>query len=66
MGLAILPQAGVALGMALVASNDFAELKGTILPLVVGSTVVFELLGPVLTRIALLRSGEAGARAEQG
>jgi len=58
MGLAIMPQAGVALGMALVASNALPGLNGTILPLVVGSTVVFELVGPILTRLALVRSGE--------
>jgi Kef-type K+ transport system membrane component KefB len=59
MGLAIMPQAGVALGMALVAGNAFPELRDTILPLVIGSTVVFELAGPALTRLAIVRAGEA-------
>jgi len=59
MGLAIMPQAGVALGMALVAGNAFPELRDSILPLVIGSTVVFELAGPALTRLAILRAGEA-------
>ena len=60
MGPAIMPQAGVALGMALVAGNAFPELRDQLLPLVIGSTVVFELAGPPLTRLALLRAGEAG------
>ncbi|NBB68991.1 MAG: cation:proton antiporter, partial [Alphaproteobacteria bacterium] len=59
MGLAIMPQAGVALGMALVAGNAFPALRDTILPLVIGSTVIFELAGPALTRLAILRAGEA-------
>jgi Kef-type K+ transport system membrane component KefB len=59
MGLAIMPQAGVALGMALVAGNAFPELRDTILALVIGSTVVFELVGPTLTRLAVVRAGEA-------
>ena len=58
MGAAILPQAGVALGMALVAGNAFPELQSTILPIVIGATVVFELLGPLFTRWALIRAGE--------
>ncbi len=62
MGLAIMPQAGVALGMALVAANAFPTLQERIVTLVVGSTVLFELLGPVLTRTALVRSGEWGRR----
>ncbi len=49
MGLSLLPQAGVALGMALLASQRFPELKDTILPIVIGSTVVFEIVGPVIT-----------------
>jgi Kef-type K+ transport system membrane component KefB len=59
MGTALMPQAGVALGMALVASTHFPEHKDVILPLVIGTTVVFELLGPVLTRAAIVRVGEA-------
>jgi len=51
----------VALGMALVAANHFPELKDTFIPLIIGSTVVFELTGPFLTRLAVIRSGEAGA-----
>jgi Kef-type K+ transport system membrane component KefB len=50
MGVCLLPQAGVAIGMALLASQRFPEWKDTILPIVIGSTVVFEIVGPALTR----------------
>ena len=63
MGLAVMPQAGIALGMALVVEQRFPEVGRTLLPLIIGSTVVFELLGPVCTRLALRRVGEAGAGA---
>jgi Kef-type K+ transport system membrane component KefB len=59
MGLALLPQAGVAIGMALLASQSFPEFRDIILPVVLGSTVIFELLGPVMTRWALIQAGEA-------
>jgi Kef-type K+ transport system membrane component KefB len=58
MGLAMLPQAGVALGMALVAAQRLPTLGEIIIPVVVGATVIFELVGPVLTRLALRRVGE--------
>ncbi|MCK5912244.1 MAG: cation:proton antiporter [Desulfuromusa sp.] len=57
MGIALLPQAGVAIGMALLASQRFPEYKDIILPVILGSTVFFELVGPVLTRLTLLRVG---------
>ncbi len=59
IGIALMPQAGVALGMALIASQRFPDTGAFVLSVVIGAVVVFELFGPILTRIALLRSGEA-------
>jgi hypothetical protein len=53
LGIALLPQAGVAVGMALVASSAFPEYRSVLLPIVIGATVVFEILGPLGTRFAL-------------
>jgi len=58
MWMALMPQAGVALGMALVVTQRFPDLAEIILPIVIGATVLFELIGPVLTRRALLKAGE--------
>lgn len=61
MGPAIMPQAGLALGMALVAGSALPQWREPIMAVVVASTVLFELVGPVLTRLALSRVGELGA-----
>ncbi len=53
MGVALLPQAGVAIGMALVASNYFPEHKQVLISLVISTTIFFELIGPIFTRIAI-------------
>jgi len=53
-----MPQAGVALGMALVVIERRPDLGEIILPVVIASTVLFELIGPVLTRIGLSHVGE--------
>ena len=55
IGTGLMPQAGVAVGMALVAARDFPALGETILAIAIGGTVVFELIGPVLTRLAIHR-----------
>jgi Kef-type K+ transport system membrane component KefB len=56
LGITLLPQAGVALGMAMTASNlaDGALIRNVIL----FSVLVYELVGPALTKQALLRAGE--------
>lgn len=64
MGLALMPQAGVALGMALIAGNKFPEIGGTIFPIVAGTTVLFELIGPIMTRMALAKAGEIPSQKE--
>lgn len=61
IGFALLPQAGVALGMALVAAIHFPELGKTLLAVTIGSTIVFELFGPLFTQAALRKSGETRA-----
>ena len=53
MGPALLPQAGVAIGMALVASEHFPVYAQTLLTIVISSTIFFEIIGPVFTRMAL-------------
>ena len=59
MGVAMLPQAGVAIGLALVASLHFPEYRQTLLPVVISSTIFFEIVGPIFTRIALKRAQDA-------
>jgi Kef-type K+ transport system membrane component KefB len=55
MGFALLPQAGVALGMSLVAAQQLPEHSQTILTVVLASTVILELVSPVITRAVLRR-----------
>lgn len=59
-GVALLPQAGVAMGIALVGSEHFPELEELLMPAVIGATVVFETVGPIATRFAITGVGEAG------
>jgi hypothetical protein len=54
--LCLFPQAGVALGMALMASQRFPEFEPFLLPVVLASTIVYELVSPAITRRALQAS----------
>ena len=53
MGVALLPQAGVAIGMALVAGNYFPDHAQLLLTVVISSTIFFEIIGPIVTRLAI-------------
>jgi Kef-type K+ transport system membrane component KefB len=58
LGLTLLPQAGVAIGMALLAAQRFPESEDIILPVVLGATVIFEVAGPAVTRMVLTHVGD--------
>lgn len=66
LGFALLPQAGVAIGLAtsassqLLATGDALMQKygSMILPIVLSATIVYELAGPVITKVALTKAGE--------
>jgi Kef-type K+ transport system membrane component KefB len=58
LGLALLPQAGVAIGMAQVVMLELPLYGESIRTIVLCATLVYELIGPVITKIALTKAGE--------
>lgn len=55
----MLSQAGLAIGLVLVTNERFPALASTVTTVVLAAVTIFELIGPVSARIALVRSGEA-------
>jgi len=66
LGFALIPQAGVAIGLIFLIKGDaaLASYASVIIPVVLGGVVLSELTGPVFARFAVERAGEAsiGAR----
>lgn len=58
LGLGLTPQAGVALGIGLVAKSTFPEFGNYIFTIIAATTVIFELVGPLLTKFSLMKVGE--------
>ena len=61
LGIALMPQAGVAIGMALLATQRFPDTASVVLTVAVASTVILETIGPVLTRFAIRRAANEQA-----
>ncbi len=62
LGLALVPQAGVAVGLVLLVQEDprFVDSADLFAAVVLSVVAVNEIVGPVLTRFALGRAGEVG------
>ncbi len=61
LGWTLFPQAGVAIGMATLASQGFEtnpEYGAMILAVALAATLIYELVGPVITKVALSKAGE--------
>lgn len=58
LGLTLIPQAGVAIGMARMSMTALPEYGAVINAVVLSGTLIYELTGPVITKIALTRAGE--------
>ena len=64
LGITLFPQAGVALGMCVTASvlpGDGPLIRNIIL----FAVLIYELVGPMLTKIALIKSGDIVAQSEE-
>lgn len=57
LGFTLFPQAGVALGMAIKA-RTLGETGGIIANITLFAVLIYELIGPMITKISLLKSGE--------
>ena len=62
LGLALIPQAGLAIGLVILIRDDpaFASIATPFTAIVLTAVTINEIIGPIATRQALLRSGEAG------
>ena len=69
LGLGLLPQAGVAIGLAILATKEFsalgeagAHLAVLVINTIAATTIIFEIIGPITTKIAISKAGEIGKK----
>lgn len=58
IGLTLIPQAGVAIGLTLLAARIVPQYSQTIRTVVLCATLIYELVGPGITKFALKKAGE--------
>ena len=66
LGVALLPQAGVAIGMSQIVVESLPAEYGTqIRAVVLCATLVYELCGPLFTKLVLTKAGEIESKKEK-
>jgi len=61
IGFSLVPQAGVAIGLSLLAAQMLPQYGQTIRAVVLSATFIYELTGPAITKAALRKAGEIAA-----
>ena len=64
LGITLLPQAGVALGMSVTVAQTLGADGVMVRNIVLFGVLIYELIGPALTRIALTEAGDIQPKAE--
>ncbi len=61
LGICLMPQAGVSIGLAILASRQFGPALGhTIIMIVMTAVFAMEILGPILVKAGVAKAGEIG------
>ena len=58
LGPALMPQAGVAIGLSLAAGSAFPEYASQIRAVILCATLIYELVGPGVAKTCLKKAGE--------
>ncbi len=58
LGPALMPQAGVAIGLSLIATQVVPEYGAQVRAIILCGTLVYELIGPAVTKMSLTEAGE--------
>ncbi|MCF0134917.1 MAG: cation:proton antiporter [Lachnospiraceae bacterium] len=58
LGFALVPQAGVAIGLSLVAQTAVPQFGETIRAVILCATLIYELVGPAISKFALTKAGD--------
>lgn len=61
LGMSLLPIGGVSIGLAAIVKTELVNIGDQVSTIVLFSVLVFEIVGPIFTKIAIVKSGEADA-----
>jgi len=56
----LIPQGGIVIGLALMIKQNhaFDEISDIIISVIIGATIIHELIGPIIAKISLIKAGE--------
>lgn len=58
LGLSLLTQGGISIGLSIIVARQLPQYSDSIITVILFSVLVFEIMGPILAKIAITKAGE--------
>ncbi|MGI6698957.1 MAG: cation:proton antiporter [Christensenellales bacterium] len=58
LGMSLLTQGGISIGLSMIVARELPEFSEAIITVILFSVLVYEILGPILAKVAIQRAGE--------
>lgn len=58
LGMTLLPSGGIPIGLALIVANEIPSMGEAVTTIVLFSILIFDIIGPIFTRMGIIKSGE--------
>lgn len=58
IGLSLLTQGGISIGLSIIVAKELPQYSDSIITVILFSVLVFEIMGPILAKIAIIKAGE--------
>jgi len=67
LGMSLLTQGGISIGLSMIVRKELPQLSDSIITVILFSVLIYEILGPILAKIAITKAGEVdGMNAKKG
>ena len=65
LGLSLLTQGGISIGLSSIVASELPQFSESIITVILFSVLIFEIVGPILAKIAITRAGEVDGMLEK-
>ncbi len=66
LGMSLLTQGGISIGLSIIVRNQLPDLSDAIITVILFSVLVYEIVGPILAKIAITKAGEVDGALKTG
>lgn len=60
LGMSLLTQGGISIGLSMIVRKELPHLSNSVITIILFSVLIYEIMGPILAKVAITKAGEVG------